>query len=169
MRPSGTIEKPCISLFYVSKSPFVLLFIRDFINFLLAATGFEIGGRSRTWVLEKLFLNGRVYTDFYMKIEKTILAESGHSCAWGIIFKRLDGHNEIKSMLFSFLTQFFSNPLGHYRSVTANCDAGFSFLFLFSLIISLVRIKHSLLKKKRKKGKSAKDDTYLWSAYRSNT
>lgn len=145
MRPSGTIEKPCISLFYVSKSPFVLLFIRDFINFLLAATGFEIGGRSRTWVLEKLFLNGRVYTDFYMKIEKTILAESGHSCAWGIIFKRLDGHNEIKSMLFSFLT--------HYRSVTANCDAGFSFLFLFSLIISLVRIKHSLLKKKKKRKK----------------
>lgn len=43
--------------------------IGDFINFLLAATGFEIGGRSLTWVLEKLFLNGQVYTYSSRKTE----------------------------------------------------------------------------------------------------
>jgi len=32
-----------------------LLFIRDFINLILAATGFERGGRSRMWMLEELF------------------------------------------------------------------------------------------------------------------
>lgn len=72
-----------------------------------------------------------------------------------------------KSSLFSFFSfpnELFSNAFGHYRSVTANCDAEFSFLFFLSLIISLVRIKHLLLKKKKKKkeeGKSTKEASYL--------